>query len=48
MKRIFIIDFSQINETYLNDQHEIIRNRKNYNFDKILKKYWIDRVLEDK
>jgi hypothetical protein len=45
---LFIIDFSQINETYLNDQHEIIRNRKNYNFDKILKKYWIDRVLEDK
>ena len=44
---IIINDFSQINEVYLNEQYEILVNRTNYNFDKILKSYWINRILND-
>ena len=44
---VLVLDnFYQLNEQYLNEQYDIIISRDDYNFDKLLKTYWLN-VIRD-
>ena len=44
---VIVKSYKEVNKEFLEEKYKEILNKKNYNFEKLYRKYWIDEIKKD-